>query len=138
MVIGSRYTGKLEEYDGNGLIVVTDNCADKNDYYYTRYLFRTRGIELISTHWHDPSIEEFMAYKEKRDAERRVNRGGRPLFGTQSERDMAVVHRIFALRDAGKTMRQISNDPKVRYADGRQIPVSTIQVILRNRGRYDV
>lgn len=136
MVIGSRYSGKLEEFEGSGVIVVTDNCADKNDYYYLRYLFRSRGIELVSTHWYDPSIEDFMAYKEKRDAERRVKRGGRCLFGLQSERDMAVVRRIFELRDAGKTLRQISNDPGVQYADGRQMPVSTIQVILRNRERY--
>ena len=136
MTIGSRYSGKLEEYSGSDLIVVTDNCSDKNDYYYLRYLFRARGIELVSTRWYDPSIEEFLAYKGKRDAERRVKNGGRRLFGMQSDEAMAVVRRIFELRDAGYTMRQISDDPGVRYTDGRKMPVSTIQVILRNRERY--
>lgn len=136
MVIAERYTGKLEEYSGDGLILVTDNCADVNDYYYLRGIFRSRGIELVSTHWYNPVIENFMEYKEKRDAERRVKRGGRRLFGLQSEEAMAVVRRIFELRDAGCTMRQIADDPGVKYPDGRKMPVSTIQVILKNRERY--
>lgn len=137
MTIGERYSGKVEEYTGNGVILVTDNCADLNDYYYLKYMLRMRGIELVSTHWHDRGVEDFVAYMAQRDAERRVKRGGRRLFGLQSERDMVVVRKIFSLRDAGYTLRQISDDPGVTYADGRQIPVSTIQVILRNRGRYD-
>ena len=136
MVIGERYTGSLEEYRGNGLILVTDNCADKNDYYYLKYRLRMRGIELVSTHWHDPAIEEFLAYQERRDAEQRRRRGGRRLFGTQSEEAMAVVRRIFELRDAGKTMREIAADPEVCYTDGQRMTVSTIQVILSNRERY--
>lgn len=136
MTIWAQYIGRLEDYPGPGRIVVTDNCSDKNDYYYLRGIFRSKGFELISTHWYDPSIEEFLEYKQKRDAERRVKRGGRRLFGLQSVRDMEVVRRIFELRDAGKTLRQISADPGVTYADGRQIPVSTIQVILSNRERY--
>lgn len=136
MTIGERYVGKLEEYSGRGLILVTDNCADVNDYYYMRGIFRSKGIELVSTHWYNPVIENFLEYKEKRDAERRVKRGGRRLFGLQSDRDMVVVRRIFELRDAGCTLRQISDDPGVTYADGRSIPVSTIQVILSNRERY--
>lgn len=136
MVIAERYSGKLEDYSGGGLIVVTDNCADVNDYYYLRGIFRSRGIELVSTHWYNPVIENFMEYKERRDAERRVRSGGRRLFGLQSEEAMAVVRRIFELRDAGYTLRQISDDPGVRYTDGRKMPVSTIQVILKNRERY--
>lgn len=137
MVIGSRYEGKLEKYSGDGLIVVTDNCADKNDYYYLKYMLRMRGIELVSIWWHDQGVEEFLEYKMKRDAERRGKRGGRRLFGLQSEEAMAVVRRIFELRDAGLTLRQISEDPGVRYMDGRKMPISTIQVILKNRGRYE-
>lgn len=136
MTIGERYIGKLEKYDGKGLIVVTDNCSDINDYYYLRGILRGKGVELVSTHWHDPAIEGFLAYKEKRDRERRTGKGGRRLFGMSSARDMKVVHRIFELRDAGVTMRGISEDPEVRYADGRKISVSTIQVILKNRARY--
>lgn len=136
MVITERYSGKLEEYSGRGLILVTDNCADQNDYYYMKYRLRMRGIELISTHWYDHGIESFLEYKERRDAERRERKGGRRLFGLQSEEAMAVVRRIFELRDAGYTLRQISDDPGVRYTDGRKMPVSTIQVILKNRERY--
>lgn len=136
MTIGERFVGKIEEYTGGGLIVVTDNCSDKNDYYYLRGIFRKKGIELVSTHWYDPAIEDFLEYKERRDAEGRAKKGGRPLFGTQSDRDMVVVRRIIELRDAGMTMQRISDDPEVRYADGRQISRSTIQVILNNRERY--
>jgi hypothetical protein len=136
MQITERYVGRLEDYRGKGLILVTDNCSDKNDYYYLKYRLRMRGIELVSLWWHDQGIEEFLEYKMRRDAEHRARNGGRRLFGMQSEEAMAVVRRIFELRDAGKTMRQISDDPEVKYPDGREIPVSTIQVILRNRGRY--
>lgn len=134
MTIGERYSGKLEDYAGNGVILVTGNCADLNDYYYTKYRLRMRGIELVSTHWHDKSVEDFVAYMAQK---RRVKKGGRVMFGLRSEAEMVVVQKIFELRDAGKTMRDIARDPGVKYPDGREIPVSTIQVILRNRERYE-
>ena len=58
------------------------------------------------------------------------------MFGTQSEEAMAVTRKIFELRDAGYTLRQISEHPEVGYLDGRKMSVSTIQVILKNRSRY--
>lgn len=139
MDITERHTGRLEDYSGHGLVVVTDNCADKNEYYWLKYKFLKRRIVLLSTHWEDRDLSDFVDYMNTRDLEtRRTHPGGRPLFGTRSEEEMAVVRRIFELRDAGVTMRKIAEDPGVRYADGRKIPVSTIQVILGNRGRYDV
>lgn len=136
MQIVERYEGRLEDYQGKGIILVTDNCSDINDYYYLKYRLRMRGVELVSLWWHDQGIEEFLEYKMKRDAESRVKNGGRRLFGLQSEEAMAVVRRIFMLRDVGYTLRKISEDPDVRYLDGRKMPVSTIQVILKNRERY--
>jgi len=134
--IVERYTGKLEDYEGRRGIVVTDNCSDQNDYYYLRDMFRSRGVELVSTHWFNEDIECFLEYKRFRDTERRVKKGGRQLFGTQSDRDMAVVRRIIEMRDLGYTLRRIADAPDVCYADGRRMAVSTIQVILKNRGRY--
>lgn len=138
MVIVERYTGKLEEYNGSGFVIVTDNCADKNEYYWLKYQLLHRRVILMSTHWEDKDLSDFIEYMAARDAEKKKKpkRGGRVLFGKRSEAEMAAVRRIFELRDAGHTLRQISDDPEVRYPDGRQIPVSTIQVILGNRGRY--
>ena len=138
MIIVARHTGKLEEYEGRNTILVTDNCSDENEYYYLRDMFRTKSVELVSTHWFNEDIECFLEYKRCMDTKRRVKKGGRQLFGTQSDRDMAVVRRIFEMRDLGYTMRRISEAPDVCYADGRRMSVSTIQVILRNRERYGI
>ena len=46
---------------------------------------------------------------------------------------MAVVERIYELHDAGKKLREIAEDERVSYLDGRKMSVSTIQMIIKNR-----
>lgn len=139
MVIAERYSGKLEDYRGGHLVLVTDNCSDRNDYFYLKYLLLKRKVTLISTHWESRDIEDFVSYLNQR--ERREKYGGRMPFGFGrdglSAEGKRVACRIISLRDAGLTYKQISEDEGVRYLDGRRIPISTIQVILRNRSKYE-
>ena len=74
MVIAERFTGKVEDYDGNCLILVTDNCSDKHDYFYLRYLLLKRKVELISTHWESRDIEDFVTYLNQREQENRKDK----------------------------------------------------------------
>ena len=146
MVIGERYSGKLEEYRGNYLILVTDNCSDKHDYYYLKYLLLKRKVELISTHWESRDIDDFVMYLNQREQESRKHKyGGRMAFGFQRKNGKAalsdtgrkVALRICELWDAGATYKAIQADDEVRHLDGRKIPISTIQMILKNRSKYE-
>lgn len=146
-VIGEHYTGDVSEYEGDGRIIVTDNCSDERDYYYLKYKLIQRGIELVSTHWSDEAIEEFVTYLNRRETEnRRKKYGGRQRFGYYRkngevcirEESLAVVRRIFELRDAGETYQRIVDDPDVHHPDGRKLSISTVQVILRNRKEYEL
>lgn len=139
MVIGSVYKGKLEDYQGQGLVVVTDNCADKNEFYYMKLLFMRRKITLLSTHWEDQDISDFVQYIRSREDKRGI--GGRLAFGFTrnglTPEGKKIAQRIFELRDAGVKYSEIQNDPGVRHLDGRKMSISTIQVILKNRGKYE-
>ena len=131
-VIVERYKGKLEDYRGRGLVIVTDNCADKNDYYYTKYRLLRRRVVLLSTHWEAAELSDFVLYMNERDAEeRRGKYRGRPRFGETPE-EALIRDRIYELRDAGWTLKRIAEE--VRRPDGRTMGISTIQVILKNRG----
>jgi hypothetical protein len=103
------------------------------DYYYLKGKMLAQGIELVSTRYVDTENLAQGAIKEV--YEKRPG-PGRPKFGDGSEAEMAVVRRIFELRDQGYKMREIAKDSQVRYPDGREMPVSTIQVILKNRNKY--
>lgn len=144
MTISARYEGDIEEYDLPIPAVVTDALRDKNEYYYLKYKFLKRGIELISIH-HGPScLNEFIVYLNNRDRERYYN-CGRPPFGFVKRKGveyedparMVVVRRIFELWDAGASYKEIVADEGVHYPDGRKMRASTIQVILRNRKKYE-
>jgi hypothetical protein len=146
MTIGERYSGDVGEYRGSCLVLVTDNCEDLNDYYYLKYRLMRRNVELVSTHWKDSSVEDFVQYLNQREKQKRkevytgrVNFGFRRVDGETVEvpQDIRVARRIIELRDAGYSYRKITEDPEVCYSDGRKMPVSTIQVILRNRSKYE-
>ena len=142
MTIVEQYTGDLENYNGDCLVLVTDNCKDKNEYYYLKYKLMKRKITLLSTHWCDCAIADFVEYMA---AQRGAKRGGRLMFGfkrengevVEDEVSMRIVRRIFEMRDQGKKYREIAADPDVCYPDGRDLPVGTIQTILKNRSRYE-
>jgi hypothetical protein len=133
MVICDQHIGSIEEYKGVCRVLVTDQPMENNEFYALKLKMLKRGVELISVNHSDEAMSEFISYM----ALQKLNRGGgRRRFGTGSDAEMAVVNRIFELRDAGYTMKQISEDEKVCYLDGRKMSVSTIQVILRNRDKY--
>lgn len=146
LTIGERYTGKVEDYRGDYLILVTDNCEDQNDYYYLKYKLLRRKIELVSTHWSDQGVNDFVRYLSQREADARKKMySGRLSFGFKRKAGkivedpvaIEIARRIVRLRDAGKTYREISEDSDVGYPDGRKMSISTIQEILKNRGKYE-
>lgn len=133
MTICDQHIGDIQDYEGICRVVVTDQPMSENEFYALKLRMLKRGIELISVNHSDESMNEFISYM----AQQKQNRGGgRRKFGDNSEAEMAVVRRIFELRDAGYKLRAIADDDKVGYPDGRKMAISTIQVILKNRGKY--
>lgn len=143
MQITERYEGKLENYTGSGLIIVTDNCSDINDFYCLKLKLMRKKITLISTHWEDKALSEFVEYLKK--ADKRSLNGGRLPFGfrrvkgkiVHNEEAFKIARRIIELRDEGETYKSITEDPGVHHLDGRKMGISTIQVILSNRSKYE-
>ena len=130
MIIVERYGGKIEDYNGDCCILVTDREMSSAEYCFLKGQMLAQGVELVSTRYADAEVLSWGLTPELRSR-------GRRKFGERSEAEMAVVNRIFELRDAGSTLREISEDPDVSYLDGRKMSVSTIQVILKNRERYE-
>lgn len=145
MTIVERYSGDVLEYRGGCGVLVTDNCEDQNDYYYTKYRLMLRKVELVSTHWGDEGVEEFVRYLGERELVDRKKFAGRLAFGfrrmngvvVEDPVSIGIARRIIRLRDLGWTYKQIQEDDGVGYPDGRKMSVSTIQVILKNRGKYE-
>lgn len=134
MTICDQHVGNIEDYTGVCRVLVTDACLGENEFYALKLKMLKRGVELISVDHSDEAMSEFVSYLAKQSGSRRG--GGRRKFGEGSEEEMAVVHRIWELRDAGVTLAGIAEDPEVHYLDGRKMPISTIQVILNNRDKY--
>ena len=134
MTICDQHIGDIEEYQGVCRVLVTDAPMGENEFYALKLKMLKRGVELVSIDHSDEAMSEFVSYLAMQS--RGGNGGGRPRFGSGSEAEMVVVRRIFELRDAGCTLREISENPEVAYLDGRRISVSTIQGILRNREKY--
>ena len=134
MTICDQHIGDIEEYQGVCRVLVTDAPMGENEFYALKLKMLKRGVELVSIDHSDEAMSEFVSYLAMQS--RGGNGGGRPRFGSGSKAEMAVVRRIFELRDAGCTLREISESPEVAYLDGRRISVSTIQGILRNREKY--
>lgn len=131
MIIAERFTGDIENYGGICAVLVTDQELSSGDYYYLKGKMLLRGIELVSTRFVD--TENLVQGTVKEVSEKRR---GRRKFGDGSKAEMAVVRRIFELKDAGATYKEISEDERVCYLDGRRMSISTIQVILNNREKY--
>ena len=70
--------------------------------------------------------------------------GGRCKFGYRRvngeivphEKRMLVLKRIFELRDQGYSLRKIQADDGVHHDDGRDMSVSTLALIVKNRKDY--
>ena len=132
MIVVERYAGEIENYSGDCCVLVTDREMSPGEYYYLKGKMLARGIELVSTRYVDT---ENLAQGIVKDVSEK-RRGGRRKFGDGSEAEMAVVRRIFELRDAGCKLRVIADDELVRRATGEKLSISTIQTILNNREKY--
>ena len=133
MIIVEQYTGDIENYGGVCRVLVTDQSMSVSEYYYLKGKMLGAGVELVSVKYVDT---ENLSYDVVKAVEAKHPGRGRRKFGEGSEAEMAVVRRIFELKDSGSSLKRISEDPDVHYLDGRKMPVSTIQVILKNREKY--
>jgi hypothetical protein len=130
--IGGRYDGDLRDYNLKHPIVVTDSLKDKGEYYYMKYLFLKRGLILMSI------------YDDDDDLRSRSSAGGRAAFGfrwnggviEENPEAIVIARRVIALRDQGYTYKKIQEDEGVHHLDGSKMSISTIQVILKNRRKY--
>ena len=143
MTICETWDGRIENYRGSCGVLVSDQSMSENEYYYLKSRLIARGIELISTHHKDDeSMVGYLMYASERDKSRYATRlplgrrwsGGRIVEDAEG---MAVVNRIFELRDSGVSYRAIREDEKVRRPDGKMLSLSTIQNIVRNRKFYE-
>lgn len=144
MVIGGMYVGEIEDYDGAIKVLVTDQEMSRHEYFFLKGKLFARGVELVSTRYKDDDlVSEFLMYSAGREQKNR--HGGRYRFGYHNkngeiklhESGRAVVKRIFELRDRGFTYRAISEDAGVHHLDGGKLSISTIQIILQNREKYE-
>lgn len=133
MIVIEQYDGDIENYGGVCRVLVTNQDMSSGEYYYLKGKMLAQGVELVSTRYVDT---ENLAQGVAREVSEKHPGRGRRKFGEKSEAEMVVVRRIFEMKDGGSTLKDISEDPDVRYLDGRKIPVSSIQVILRNRDKY--
>ena len=142
-LVCEQHTGAIEDYNGISRVLVTDQEMSETEYYALKDMFFSRGIELVSTRYKDSLV--MMKYLNYQRENRKRVYGGRQMFGlrrvngtvVENERAMAVVRRIWELRDAGLTLRAIQSDEGVHHPDGRKLSISTIQVIINNRKKYE-
>lgn len=130
MVIIEQHTGDIESYCGVCRVLVTDREMSAGEYYYLKGKMLAQGVELISTRYVDSENLAYGVMQEKNTGR------GRPKFGSKSDAEMAVVRKIFELRDGGSTLKEISEHEEVSYLDGTKMSISTIQTILNNRDKY--
>lgn len=144
MVIVETHTGDIESYKGASRVLVTDQDMSENEYYFLKGKMLAKGIELVSTRVMDNALlSDYVVYANRRNQVKRG--GGRNRFGfckvdgvaKLTDEGRAVVKRIFELREKGFTYRAIREDEGVRHLDGRKLNISTIQIILQNRGIYE-
>lgn len=144
MLIVDRYDGDLEQYNGLCRVIVSDAAWDASGYNFLKGKLLAKGYELVSTIHTDRDTLAYLIAKSIQN-ERKNKYGGRHIFGFQNidgetkltDHGRAVVNRIFELRDLGYTYRAIREDSGVCHPDGRPISISTIQIILSNREKYE-
>ena len=142
LLILEHHDGTLDDYKGKCPVVVTDQKMTREEYDTQKCVLFGRGIELVSVDWTD---DEVILRLLRNQIISRKNRSGRQMFGYSRKNGMvmenpalfAVARRVIELRDAGCSYREIQADPDVRWTDGREIAVSTLQVIVKNRTRYE-
>lgn len=143
MQILESYVGNLNDYyKSNCAVIVTDQVMSRQEYDFLKCTMFARGVELVSTEWTD---DEGILRLLNNQIMGRKKRGGRQVFGFTKKNGqvveipemMAVARRVIELRDAGLTLKGIHADKGVHHPDGRKISVSTIQMIIANREKYE-
>ena len=141
MIILESFDGNIEEYKGMCRVIVTDSIEEENwlEYCFLKGRMLAKGIELISTKHKDcDQMTEYVAHVLRT---KRKKSGGRHKFGFNenglTDTGRAVVKRIFELRDAGYTLREIADDDGVYHPNGKSLSSSTIQTIVKNREKYE-
>lgn len=142
MEIFETYSGDLREFKGNCAVIVTDSELTRVEYDSLKCELFGRGIELVSTKWTD---DEVILRLLRNQVEQRGKRGGRQAFGfyqkhgqiVENPAKMEVARRIIELRDAGYKLREIQADSRVCHPDGGELAKSTIQIIIKNREKYE-
>ena len=143
MKILEWYTGNLRDcHKGDCTVVVTDQAMSRQEYDSLKCTLFGRGLELVSTDWTD---DEVILALLRQTIEYRKRRGGRQMFGFTKKNGviveipemMEVARRVIELRDAGITLKGIRADSGVHHPDGKKISMSTIQLIIKNRDKYE-
>ena len=142
MEILETYSGNLADYKGNCAVVVTAQQMTRSEYDSLKCSLFGRGVELVSIDWTD---DEVIVRLLRNQIAQRGKRGGRQIFGyykrngeiVENPEKIAIARRVIELRDAGKTYREIAEDPGVRHPDGGEFCLSTIQTIIKNRKVYE-
>lgn len=140
--IMESYDGDLEDYSGNCVVIVTNQQMTREQYEYLKCTMFGRGVELVSTDWTDDAIIVALL---RQTVDRRKRRGGRNPFGYRKENGefveipmlIEVARDVIKLRDAGHTLRYIRDHEDIRHLDGKKISMSTIQLIIKNRDKYE-
>lgn len=143
MQILETYHGDIKEYHkSNCSVIVTDAVMTRPEYDSLKCTLFARGVELVSTEWTDDEVILRLLHNQ---IDNRRKRGGRQVFGftkrsgqvVEIPEMMEVARRVIKMRDDGFTLKEISADRRVRHPDGKKISVSTIQMIVKNRERYE-
>lgn len=143
MLICETWGGNIEDYRGSCSVLVSDQSMSENEYYFLKSRLMARGVDFVSTHHKDDeSMVGFLAYSNARERSKYATRlplGRRWSEGrvVEDAEGMAVVNRIFELRDNGATYREIREAEGVRRPDGNMMSLSTIVNIVRNRKFYE-
>lgn len=142
MRILESYAGKLDDYEGRCAVIVTSEEMTRQEYDDMKCLLFGRGYELVSTTWTDDEVIVRLLHNQ---IEQLKKRGGRQRFGyykrngiiTVNPEKIKVAQRVIQLRDRGLTLREISYHKDVVKALGRELSISTVQVIIKNREIYE-
>ena len=148
MTVVDHYVGEITDYTGDVRVIVTDREMCAQEFYYLRLVMWGKNYDVRSIHYPilDEKLNEFLEYVGLQEQKRRKERyGGRQPFGYQLRNGervenpamMAVARRIIEMKDSGATLREIKGDEGVHHPDGRDISLSTIQQIIKNREKYE-
>lgn len=148
MTVAAQYVGEIADYTGDIKTIVTGQEMSVQEFLYLRMVMLGRGYDVRSIQHTDidKKMGEFLEYVGIQEMNRRKEKyGGRQPFGyyrrngvvVENPAMMYVARKIIELRDAGMTMREIQDNPEIHHPDGRKISVSTIQQIIKNRGKYE-